>query len=66
MLHGGAYKRVGSAAEYAIVDEALCWGLPKDMEPKEAVTFGTAFVTAAMVSYFDRGTRNELMRRVCM
>ena len=50
MLHGGAYKGVGSAAEYAIVDEALCWGLPKDMEPKEAVTFGTAFVTAAMVS----------------
>ena len=50
MVHGGAYKGVGSAAEYAIVDEALCWGLPKDMEPKEAVTFGTAFVTAAMVS----------------
>ena len=50
LIHGGAYKGVGSAAEYALVDENLCWGLPNGMEPKEAVTFGTAFITAAMVS----------------
>jgi NADPH:quinone reductase-like Zn-dependent oxidoreductase len=50
MVHGGAYRRVGSAAEYAVVDEKLCWGLPKGMEPKEAVTFGTAFITAALGS----------------
>ena len=50
LIHGGAYKGVGSAAEYAVVDEKLCWGLPNGMEPKEAVTFGTAFITAAMVS----------------
>jgi NADPH:quinone reductase-like Zn-dependent oxidoreductase len=50
LIHGGAYKGVGSAAEYAVVDEKLCWGVPKGMEPKEAVTFGTAFITAALVS----------------
>lgn len=50
LIHGGAYKGVGSAAEYAVVDEKLCWGLPNGMEPKEAVTFGTAFITAALVS----------------
>jgi NADPH:quinone reductase-like Zn-dependent oxidoreductase len=50
LIHGGAYKGVGSAAEYAIIDEKLCWGVPKGMEPKEAVTFGTAFITAALVS----------------
>lgn len=50
LIHGGAYKGVGSAAEYVVVDEKLCWGLPKGMEPKEAVTFGTAFITAALVS----------------
>jgi NADPH:quinone reductase-like Zn-dependent oxidoreductase len=50
LIHGGAYKGVGSAAEYAVIDEKLCWGLPKGMEPKEAVTFGTAFITAALVS----------------
>jgi NADPH:quinone reductase-like Zn-dependent oxidoreductase len=41
---------MGTAAEYALVDEKLCWGLPKGMESKEAVTFGTAFITAALVS----------------
>jgi NADPH:quinone reductase-like Zn-dependent oxidoreductase len=50
LIHGRAYKGVGSAAEYAVVDEKLCWGLPKGMELKEAVTFGTAFITAALVS----------------
>ena len=50
LIHGGAYKGVGSAAEYAVIDEKLCWGLPNGMEPKEAVTFGTAFITAALVS----------------
>jgi NADPH:quinone reductase-like Zn-dependent oxidoreductase len=64
LIHGGAYKGVGSAAEYAVVDEKLCWGLPKGMEPKEAVTFGTAFITAALVSSLDLEIA-KLMSRVC-
>jgi NADPH:quinone reductase-like Zn-dependent oxidoreductase len=56
LIHGGAYKGVGSAAEYAVVDEKLCWGLPKGMEPKEAVTFGTAFITAALVRFLRTET----------
>jgi NADPH:quinone reductase-like Zn-dependent oxidoreductase len=64
LIHGGAYKGVGSAAEYAVIDEKLCWGVPKGMEPKEAVTFGTAFITAALVSPLGLGIA-ELMGRVC-
>jgi NADPH:quinone reductase-like Zn-dependent oxidoreductase len=64
LIHGGAYKGVGSAAEYAVVDEKLCWGVPKGMEPKEAVTFGTAFITAALVSprllYDDQSDEQSL------
>ena len=64
LIHGGAYKGVGTAAEYAVVDERLCWGLPNGMEPKEAVTFGTAFITAALVSshllYDDQSDEQSL------
>jgi NADPH:quinone reductase-like Zn-dependent oxidoreductase len=64
LIHGGAYKGVGTAAEYAVVEEKLCWGLPKGMEPTEAVTFGTAFITAALVSSLV-SEASELMASVC-